>query len=270
MILKKATAVLCTLVGLLHMASCSVPPAVSQSVVSDAAIATAPVRSVSVISLAPYPPVLTSVGANTLTGTPLVWSHYALPGKQPTQYAYDWLDGRHTLMAKAVSSASMLRQSVRIEPARLGHLNFSWKVPKLIPGADLAKRETHDSPVRVVLVFEGDRSGFSTKNAMLSELARAVTGEELPYATLMYVWCNACTPDSVITNPRTDRIREIVMESGPGQLGNWLDYQRDIRADYQRAFGELPGALLDVGMMTDTDNTKQTTVAWYGPIFLTE
>ena len=193
-----------------------------------------------------------------------------MPGKKPTQYIYQQRDGRHTLMAKAVSSASMLRQSVHIEPARLGRLNFSWKVPKLIPGADLSKRETHDSPVRVVLVFEGDRSGFSTKNAMLSELARAVTGEELPYATLMYVWCNACAPDSVIINPRTDRIREIVMESGPDRLGNWIDYQRDIRADYQRAFGEAPGALLDVGMMTDTDNTRQMTVAWYGPIFLTE
>lgn len=261
---------LCTLVGLLQIASCTSLPAVLPSVAPGEAMATAPVRSVSVISLDPYPPVLTSFETHKLIVTPLVWSHYTLPGKQPTQYTYDRLDGRHTLKARATSSASMLRQSVRIEPARLGSINFSWKVPKLIPGADLSKRETHDSPVRVVLVFEGDRSVFSAKNAMLSELARAVTGEELPYATLMYVWCNACTPDSVITNPRSDRIREIVMESGPGQLGNWLDYQRDVRADYQRAFGEVPGALLDVGMMTDTDNTKQTTVAWYGPIFLTE
>ena len=51
-------------------------------------------------------------------------------------------------------------------------------------------RERGDSPVRLILAFEGDRSRFSAKNAMLSELTRALTGEDMPYATLMYVWSN--------------------------------------------------------------------------------
>ena len=92
--------------------------------------------------------------------------------------------------------------------------------------------------MRIVLAFEGDRSKFSGKNAMLSELARALTGEELPYATLMYVWCNTRKPGSVIVNPRTDRIRKLVVESGAGRLRQWVDYERDIRADYEKAFGE--------------------------------
>lgn len=164
----------------------------------------------------------------------------------------------------------MLRQSIRIEPDKLGSIGFSWKVPQLIPGADLTRRETHDSPVRLVMAFEGDRSEFSVKNAMLSELSRTLTGEELPYAILMYVWCNACMPGDVFIHPRTDRIREIVLEAGPAHLGRWLDYQRDIRADYQKAFGAAPGALLGVGIMTGTDNTRQNAVAWYGPISLSE
>ena len=36
-------------------------------------------------------------------------------------------------------------------------------------------------------------------------LLRILTGEELPYATLMYVWCNKRAPGSVVRNPRTDR-----------------------------------------------------------------
>lgn len=172
------------------------------------------------------------------------------------------------MSAKATMSASMLRQSLRVAPLQLGVIKFSWKVPQLIPGADLTVRETHDSPVRIALAFEGDRSRFSMKNAMLSELALALTGEALPYATLMYVWCNACEQGGVLTNPRTDRIREIALESGPDQLGKWQFYQRDIRADYEKAFGEPPGALLDVGLMTDTDNTRQSTTAWYGAVSL--
>ena len=198
-----------------------------------------------------------------------VWQHFKLPGKQPTQYSYTRTDGRPAVMAIAASSASMLRQSVRVEPALLQDIAFSWKVKQLIPGADLTQRETHDSPVRLVLVFEGDRSEFSMKNAMLSELSLTLTGEPMPYATLMYVWCNACAKDTMYINPRTDRIREIALETGPDHLGQWLDYQRDIQADYLKAFGQAPGALVGVGLMTDTDNTRQSALAWYGPISLT-
>lgn len=201
---------------------------------------------------------------------PTSWQHYALPGKPMTDYRYEWTDERHTLRASANMSASMLRQSVRVSPDRLRRIQFSWKVPELIVGADLSLHESHDSPVRLVLAFEGDRSKFSMKNAMLSELAHALTGEPLPYATLMYVWCNACPSGQVLSSPRTDRIREIPLESGPERLGQWQDYQRDIRADFEKAFGEAPGALVEVGFMTDTDNTRQNTSAWYGPVSLTE
>ena len=198
-----------------------------------------------------------------------VWQHHKFPGKQPTQYTYERIGGRHAVVASASSSASMLRQSVRIEPALLQTIHFSWKVAQLIPGADLSQRDTHDSPVRLVLAFEGDRSEFSMKNAMLSELSLTLTGEPMPYATLMYVWCNACAKEDLYLSPRTDRIREIALETGPERLGQWLNYQRDIQADYLKAYGQAPGALVGVGIMTDTDNTRQSALAWYGPISLT-
>jgi hypothetical protein len=196
------------------------------------------------------------------------WQHTPFPGKKASRYSLVRLDGRNAMAVNAVSSASMLRHKVRVEPADLNRLRFSWKVPALIDAADLTQRDLGDSPVRIVLAFEGDRSKFSAKNAMLSELAHALTGEPLPYATLMYVWCNNREPGSVIINPRTDRIRKLVMESGPQNLGQWLDYERDIRADFEKAFGEAAGALLAVGIMTDSDNTQSTTQAWYGPVKL--
>lgn len=196
------------------------------------------------------------------------WRHYSLPGKASSRFAYARKDGRDAMAVTSQASASMVRKVVRIEPDELGRVRFSWKVPELIAQADMAQRDTDDSPVRLVLAFEGDRSRFSARNAALSELARALTGEEMPYATLMYVWCNKRAPGSVIVNPRTDRIRKLVVESGRGQLNRWLDYERDIRADYERAFGEAPGALVGIGIMTDSDNTRSSTAAWYGPVQL--
>jgi hypothetical protein len=132
----------------------------------------------------------------------------------------------------------------------------------------MARRDLDDSPARIVLVFDGDRSRFTPAEAMMSELARTLTGEEMPYATLMYVWCNRRAPGEVITNPRTSRIRKMVVESGATNLGRWLDYERDVRADYIRAFGEPPGALRGVAIMTDSDNTRSVTRAWYGAVRL--
>ena len=90
----------------------------------------------------------------------------------------------------------------------------------------------------------------------------------MPYATLMYVWCNKRPVGSIIHNARTDRIRKIVIESGPQGLRQWRNYERDIRADFEAAFGEAPGALVGIGIMTDSDNTQSQTQAWYGKISL--
>lgn len=196
------------------------------------------------------------------------WDLVKIPGKVATQYSVVRLSNRRSLMASASSSASMLRKDLRIEPEQLNALNFSWQIQKLIEGADMAQRDYDDSPVRLVLAFDGDRSQFSPKNAMLSELTHALSGRPMPYATLMYVWCNQRPVDSVIQNPRTDRIRKIVVESGAGRLNQWITYERNIRADYEKAFGEPPGALIGIGLMTDSDNTRSQAQAWYGPIQL--
>jgi hypothetical protein len=196
------------------------------------------------------------------------WQAMRLPGKLLTAYRVESQGPRYALLAESSSSASMLRQAVNIQPNHLGTLQFEWRVDRLIDGANMHERDAEDSPVRLILVFDGDRQRFSAKNNMLSELTQSLTGEPLPYATLMYVWCNECPAESVIVNPRTDRIRKLAVESGAGRVGQWRHYRRDIRVDFEKAFGEEPGALLGLAIMTDTDNTRSTTRAWYGTIRL--
>jgi hypothetical protein len=198
----------------------------------------------------------------------LKWESVKIPGKLATEYSLVRLNNRNKLKANAQASASMLRQDLHIEPERLNALSFSWQIQELIADADMSQRETEDSPVRLVLAFDGDRSQFSAKNAMLSELSHAVSGKPMPYATLMYVWCNKRPVNSVIHNPRTDRIRKIVIESGPQRVNQLISYERNIKADFEKAFGEAPGALIGIAIMTDTDNTRSHAQAWYGPISL--
>lgn len=194
------------------------------------------------------------------------WQHLPLPGKEATEYRPAVQDGRDALAVSSSASASLLRRQLTVDSQDLGRLRFAWKVPALIEGSDMARRDREDAVVRIILSFDGDRSRLSVRDHALSELAHLMTGEPMPYATLMYVWCPTRAEGSVIHNPRTDRIRKLVVESGPARLNRWLDYERDIRADYRQVFGEDPGRLIGVAIMTDSDNTQSQARAWYGPV----
>lgn len=166
----------------------------------------------------PAPPPAPATPAEVLPG----WREFVLPGKRPTHYLAGWEGPRRVVHARADASASMLRRRVRVESGVLGAIEFSWRVTTLVNGADLGDVDASDSPVRIVLAFDGDPARLSARNRMLFELAQAVTGEAPPYATLMYVWDNQAAPESVIPSGRTDRVRKIVLESGAERRERWL------------------------------------------------
>jgi hypothetical protein len=204
----------------------------------------------------------------TTPAMPPRWELLMLPTKRSEPFVPTEVMGREALSVKANNSVSILRQQFGEGLPSVGMLNFSWKVDALPSMADLRDPEAEDAPVRIVLAFGGDRSLLSPRTHRLSELSRLLTGEELPYATLAYVWSAQEPLETVVHNPRTDRIRKLVVETGEQSLGQWREYKRDVRLDYIRAFGEVPGPLLAIALMTDTDNTDSKLQAWYGRLQL--
>lgn len=196
------------------------------------------------------------------------WHAVALPGKRATRYTAGRKDGRGVVHARADGSASMWRCHTRIAPADLGGVRFSWRVDALNPQASIADLEHEDAVARLVLAFDGDRARLSPRTRAMFDLARMLSGEEPPFATLMYVWDTAKPVGSVVVNPRTDRIRKLVVDTGPEHLGRWREHRRDLTADYLQAYGEPPGALIGVALMTDSDNTRTRAEAWYGPVVM--
>jgi hypothetical protein len=194
------------------------------------------------------------------------WQPVALPGKRATLYQTRLADGKWVLHAQSERSASMLRRILRIEPDRLGQVSFSWKAGALVSDADVQHSDTEDAVVRVLLAFDGDPARLSPRTRMMFDLAQSLSGEAPPFATLMYVWDTRAVPGELVINKRSDRIRKIVVESGPAHLGQWRSYTRNVREDFMRAFGEEPGALIGVAVMTDTDNTQSQAEAWYGEV----
>ena len=193
------------------------------------------------------------------------WQPFLLPGKRPTIYSAQTDARGWVLHAMSDGSASIYRQPLRIEPADLGEISFSWKVAALPTGGDVREVDTGDA-VRVMLAFDGDHGRLGMRDRMMFDLMQALTGEPPPFATLMYVWNTRACADTVVINKRSDRVRKIVLESGPTHLGQWRQYSRNVRSDYRLAFGEDPGPLVGVAVMTDSDNTQSRAEAWYGEI----
>src|SRR4029434_264521 len=123
--------------------------------------------------------------------------------------------------AKAYTSASGLVQDVKLDVKNAPMIEFRWKISKLIEGADNAVASKEDSPVRVSLGFEGDRSILTSSEKTKSSLAKTATGREIPYAQLVYVWANQYPVGSVIPNPHTKRVQFVVARSGDADVGKW-------------------------------------------------
>jgi hypothetical protein len=60
----------------------------------------------------------------------------------------------------------------------------------------------------------------------------------------------------------------VAVESGEGRVRQWVSEERNIAEDFRKFFGEDPPRLGGVAVMTDTDNTGEEAVAWYGDIVL--
>lgn len=196
------------------------------------------------------------------------WQPVLLPGKRATRYQWVVKEGRPAVLAQADRSASLWRQRVKPPLQAARRLHFSWWLQELNPAAQVGVAERGDASARVMLGFDGDLGRLPLRTRMLFDLAQTLTGEAPPYATLVYVWDPALPVGTVVQDPRTDRIRKIVVESGAEGLRQWRDHDRDLAADFEQAFGETPGPLLHVALMTDSDNTATRASAWYGPVEL--
>ncbi len=198
---------------------------------------------------------------------PRGWEPWTLSRfKKPTQYELVAQDGRTVLKASAHASASGLVHPIKVNPRSYPLLSWRWKVTQLIARADNTRKQTEDSPVRVVVSFAGDYDKLSLDDRIFMDNIRLLTGQQLPYATLMYIWENRAPKGTVIPNLHTSRIKMIVAESGRDKLGNWQEVTRNVYEDFKRAFGEEPGRITAIGIMTDTDNTGENVHAYYGDI----
>ncbi len=195
------------------------------------------------------------------------WTHQPLSKlKRDTVYTLISDGGRNVLRGAASSSASFYAANLKPPTAMPAILSWRWKTDALVPGADNRKKELEDAPLRVIAAFDGDRATLPETEQQRFKRARTLSGRDLPYAVLMYIWSEQVSVETIIPSAHTSQVKMLVVASGNGGLGQWQSLRRNVAEDYRRAFGASPGSLLGVAVMTDTDNTGTTAVGQYASI----
>ena len=205
---------------------------------------------------------------------PAPWRVVGVPGgKIPlTTYAIAEIDGRKVLRVEANKSYGNLVHPLTaavLDPAL--RLRWRWRLDEPLRSADLRRRDGDDSPLKVCALFDMPLEKLGLIERNLLRLARGVSGERLPSATLCYVWDATLTTGTLLPNAYTSRVRLIVVDSGEQRLGQWVSHERDLNADFQRAFGAesdtLP-PLQAVLVGADADNTGGHSLGWVGDVTL--
>lgn len=200
---------------------------------------------------------------------PLTWQPWILSRlNRRTDYRVVDLDARRVLEARSEKAASGILQEVDMNPGATPYLKWEWRVSQLLEGADLTRRGTDDSPVRLFVSFDGDIEKLDVEDRAMAGMVKLFSGRSMPYATLMYVWDNKLPVDTFLDNAHSGRAKMVVVESGPARVGSWTSYSRNLVADYQKAFGEAPGRIISVGVMTDSNRTEIDVTSYYGDINL--
>jgi len=152
-------------------------------------------------------------------------------------------------------------------------LRWRWRLDQPVADADLRRKEGDDAPIKVCAMFDLplDRIGFVERN--LLRLARSVSGEHLPGATLCYVWDQKLPAGTELANAYTRRVRFIVLNSATTPLQQWVTHTRDLRADFLRSFGtetDTVPPLLAIVAGADSDNTGGSSLAYLDDLSLVE
>lgn len=203
---------------------------------------------------------------------PAPWHFATLPGKRATTFRIVQLDGQHVLQVHTQDAYGNLVRPLQGELAAAQQLQWRWRVDQPVQGADLRQRSGDDAALKLCVSFDFDPRQLSWAERTKLRLGKLTTGEPIPSETLCYVWDRQLPTGTVLHSPFTHRLRYWVLRSGDTAVGHWVDEQRNLAADYARAFGDespqgMP-ALTAITVSADADNTHGEGLAYLGDIQL--
>lgn len=192
-----------------------------------------------------------------------------LPGrytKPLTQFDLTELDNKKVLRVRTDKSYGNL---VHAWQGNASTIAFNWRLDVPLLEANLKSKNGDDAALKVCLSFDMPMEKVPFADRAKLKLAQFLSHDHLPTATLCYVWAHADPVGTDFDNPFTGRVHYMVLNSGEAQLKTWQSHQRNISADFLKAFGNETTVVPHITAVivgADSDNTLGSSLGYVSDI----
>ena len=147
------------------------------------------------------------------------------------------------LHLKSEKASFALQRDVDVDPAQLPYLVWRWKVTRLPAGGDFRHALTDDQAAQVMVGF-ADRRVLTYLWDTTAPKGTAAAASDIPLVHIFAVVC----------------------ESGPAQANQWLAENRNVAADYERAYGKPAPRVKGLRLQINSQHTGTIAESYFGDV----
>ena len=168
-----------------------------------------------------------------------------------TLYTLGSNENGNFLKAVADNGASGLGKEIKINLNKTPFLNITWKIEKDLSGIKEDTKKGHDFAARVFAIKK-------TGATLLSNRA------------INYVFSSNDDVGLNWPSPYTKKSIDKVLSTTKESLNQWVTVKANVKEDFKKFHNLDVNELDGLAIMSDTDNSKKKSIAYYQNIFFSE
>ena len=153
--------------------------------------------------------------------------------------------------AVADNAASGLGKELKIDLNKTPYINITWKIEKDLAGIKENTKRGHDFAARVFAIKKTGATALSNR-------------------AINYVFSSNNEIGFNSPSPYTKKSIDNVLASTKNNLNEWITVKANVKEDFKKFHGLEVNELDGLAIMSDTDNSKLTSVAFYQNIYFSE
>ena len=168
--------------------------------------------------------------------------------KKKTKYTLGSNENGNFLKAEAEGQASGLGKEILIDLNKTPFLNITWKVEKDLSGIDEKSKKGHDYAARVFVIKKTGSTALSNR-------------------AINYVFSSNEEIGRHWRSPFTKKSIDYVLATTKTNNNEWVTVKTNVKEDFKKLHDLDVNELNGVAIMTDTDNSKIKSIAYYQNIY---
>ena len=168
--------------------------------------------------------------------------------KGKTTYTIGLNENGNYLKAEAEGKASGLGKKTKINLMKTPFINITWKIEKDLIGINEQSKKGHDYAARVFVIKKTGLTALSNR-------------------AINYVFSSNNSIGKYWRSPFTKSSIDYVLATTQDNLNEWVTVKANVKKHFKKLHDIDVNEIEGVAIMTDTDNSKKSAIAYYQNIY---